>query len=126
MDEISVAVPARAEFLHVLRRVVASVAAKLDFPFDGIEDLCLAVDEACGLLLAGRSARRLETRILPQPGRVEVVASIDSEGPWPPSGVEGTLSWMVLTALSDEVDLDRTDRGPTVRLIKAAGVAGSG
>jgi hypothetical protein len=46
-DAITVTVPARAEFLHLIRSVVASVAARRDLSIDAIEDLRLAVDEAC-------------------------------------------------------------------------------
>jgi anti-sigma regulatory factor (Ser/Thr protein kinase) len=37
-------VPARAEFVHVLRTVVAAVAARLDLPYDALDDLRMAVD----------------------------------------------------------------------------------
>ena len=45
-DTIAISVPARAEFLHVVRTVVGSVAARCNLTIDAIEDLRIAVDEA--------------------------------------------------------------------------------
>ena len=45
--------PASAAYLAVLRTTTASLAARLDFTLDEIEDLRIAVDEASCLLLVG-------------------------------------------------------------------------
>ena len=44
--------PAEGAYLSVLRTATAGLAARLDFTLDEIEDLRIAVDEACGMLLA--------------------------------------------------------------------------
>ena len=43
--------PAEGAYLSVLRTATAGLAARLDFTLDEIEDLRIAVDEACGMLL---------------------------------------------------------------------------
>ena len=50
--------PASSAFVAVLRSVTAGLAARCDLTLDEIEDLRIAVDEACALLLplAGRGA----------------------------------------------------------------------
>lgn len=50
-DTIAVRLPATSAYISVLRTVTAGLAARLDFTLDEIEDLRIAVDEACGLLL---------------------------------------------------------------------------
>lgn len=118
---IVVSVPARAEFLHVLRSVVASVAARLDFPYDAIEDLRIAVDEACAQLLSrGKGATEIRLRIIPTDGAIDVVASADApEVDWPPPEGEPSLAWQVIEALCDRATLERYDGAPAVRFSKA-------
>ena len=43
--------PAEGAYLSVLRTATAGLAARLDFTLDEIEDLRIAVDEACAMLL---------------------------------------------------------------------------
>ncbi|MGH2725848.1 MAG: ATP-binding protein [Actinomycetota bacterium] len=118
-----VTVPARPDFIHVLRSVVAAVAARADFTFDSIDDLRLAVDEAgAHLLSVAAPAKSLTLHIsLTDEGGVEVIASTDAEvaeAAWPPEGVERTLAWQVLSALADETRFERVGTGPALRLRK--------
>lgn len=123
MAEVTVSVPARPDFVHVLRSVVASVAARAKFTFDAIDDLRLAVDEACGQLLAfpGEATVLTVTIGIDGEGGLDVVASTDAdiaaEG-WPPEGAERTLTWQVLSALADEARFERVGEGPGLRLTK--------
>jgi serine/threonine-protein kinase RsbW len=119
--EVVVSVPARAEFLHVLRSVVASVAARLDFPYDAIEDLRIAVDEACAQLLSqGKGASQIRLRITPSAGAIDVVASADApEVTWPPAEAERSLAWQVIEALCDRATLELDGGAPAVRFSKA-------
>lgn len=119
--DIVVSVPARPEFLHVLRSVVASVAARLDFPYDAIEDLRIAVDEACAQLLSqGKGATQIRVRITPSAGAIDVLVSADAPAvAWPPPEAEQSLAWQVIEALSDRAALERDDGAPAVRFSKA-------
>jgi anti-sigma regulatory factor (Ser/Thr protein kinase) len=118
-EVITVAVPAAPGSIQVLRAVTTSVAARLPIPFDGIEDLRLAVDEACGWLLTrGRSATEMTLRLRPLDDRLEAEVSIDAaEGPWPPPDLEQSLPWKILSALVDTLSLN-TDVGPSILLTK--------
>jgi serine/threonine-protein kinase RsbW len=128
MSDVTVSVPARPEFVHVLRSVIASVAARADLTYDQIDDLRLAVDEACAQLLTLRGtpgALLLRVRAL-EGGGLEIVASIDIEGvAWPPAGAERTLTWQVLSALADEARFEQTDGHPALRLTKRRVPAGA-
>jgi serine/threonine-protein kinase RsbW len=120
-SDIVVSVPARPEFLHVLRSVVASVAARVNFPYDAIEDLRIAVDEATANLLArAGEAGEVRLRVSPSSGGMEMVVSVDTtpDG-WPPSEIERSLAWQVIEALTDEAALVLDGEWAAVRLTKA-------
>ena len=51
-DYVHVRMPAESAYLSVLRTATAGLAARLDFTLDEIEDLRIAIDEACAMLLA--------------------------------------------------------------------------
>ena len=58
-DMVTIKLPAAGAYLSVLRTATAGLAARLDFTLDEIEDLRIAVDEACAMLLrAGGAGRR--------------------------------------------------------------------
>src|SRR5881398_2260951 len=50
-DMVTIKLPAAGAYLSVLRTATAGLAARLDFTLDEIEDLRIAVDEACAILL---------------------------------------------------------------------------
>ena len=50
-DVVEVRIPADVVYVSTLRLTAASLAARCDLTIDDIEDLRLAVDEACALLL---------------------------------------------------------------------------
>jgi serine/threonine-protein kinase RsbW len=123
--EINVTVPARPDFLHVVRSVTASVAARMDLGYDDIEDLRIAVDEACAQLLsaAGR-ASKLTVIVTPSEDRVEVVVCTDGDvRDWPPPGVESSLIWQILNGLTEAPSFERFDGKPGMRLVKTVASA---
>lgn len=117
-DTVTAHIPARAEFVHVLRSVAASAGARMNLSVDTIEDLRLAVAEACAQLLrAVQGASTLGLSIGRADLDVEVVMSADGDArAWPPEGYRRTLAWQVLSGLSDEVAFERIDFGPAVRI----------
>lgn len=102
-DLVVLRLPASGAYLSVLRTATASLASRLDFTIDDIEDLRIAVDEACAMLLAqARGGADLECsfELLPAAIRVRVSAlTTDGEPP-----ARDTFAWTVLTALAGEVD----------------------
>jgi anti-sigma regulatory factor (Ser/Thr protein kinase) len=55
-NEVQLAVPALPEYVRLARLTAAALAGQLGFSFDAVEDLRIAVDELCYLLVgsAGR------------------------------------------------------------------------
>lgn len=121
-DSVRLTVPARPEFVHVLRSVTAAVASRVPLSLDDVDDLRLAVDEACARLLALRGEAksiRLDLRSLTE--RFEVVVAVDAPTPsWPPQGLEETLEWRVLSALAESVMFELWKGAPAIRIVKRA------
>jgi len=120
LAEVRVSIPAKPDFVHVLRSVIAAVAARADFTYDAIDDLRLAVDEACAQLLAFRSPATTLSIVVETlaDGGLGVLASTDADASaWPPEGIERTLTWQVLAALADDARVE-TAGGPALRLTK--------
>ncbi len=119
-SDITVRVPAEPEFLHVLRTVLASVAARLNLSYDDIEDLRLAVDEACAQLLAiPAPASRITLRLTASDDRLELIVSSDAQPErWPPPRAEDSLAWRILTGLTDEAAFADSEEEPSLRLAK--------
>jgi serine/threonine-protein kinase RsbW len=115
--DITVTVPARPDFVRLLRAVVASIGARFDLTYDRIDDLRMVVDEASAQLLRIPS-RNLTMKVAPGERMVILVqADGSADGEWPPPGFVETLAWRVLSGLADEVRFERADDGrPGVRI----------
>jgi serine/threonine-protein kinase RsbW len=117
--------PAEGAYLSVLRTATAGLAARLDFTLDEIEDLRIAVDEACAQLLALHGSG-ITIRITRTAEGVEVLCTTDGVVPiWPPEGIEHTLAAQVLQGLTDEARWERDGEGPAVRILKRGVAAGA-
>lgn len=118
--EITVTVPATAEYVHVLRAVVASVASRMEVGYDAIEELRIVVDEASALLLRLPSAGPeliLEAKL--DGGSVHITVCVEAEaGAWPDPGIEQGLAWKILGGLTDEAAFVQWDGRPAVRVKK--------
>ncbi|HZD78662.1 MAG TPA: ATP-binding protein [Actinomycetota bacterium] len=115
---IILSVPARAENVQLLRSVAGAAAARHDLTFDAIDDLRIAVDEACAQLLRA-GGTRLTLQVRAAEHGIEALVSIDAHDPaWPPEGIEHSLAWQVLKGLSDEVGAELGAGGPVIRIAK--------
>ena len=114
--DVTLTVPARPDFVRLLRAVVASVGARLDLTYDRIDDLRMLVDEASAQLLQLPS-RNLTLRVTPGE-RVVILVLTDAapNGAWPPGDLEESLAWKVLSGLADEVRFEVTEGRPVVRI----------
>jgi serine/threonine-protein kinase RsbW len=107
-DHVELRVPASSAYVSVLRTAAAGLAARLDFTVDDIEDLRIAVDEACAVILPlAEEGARLSARFDLEPGRLQVAVSVPSAATEPPA--RNTFAWTVLTALAGEVDASVDD-----------------
>ncbi len=121
LDEVVITLPASGAYLSVLRTATAGLAARLDFTIDEIEDLRIAVDEACALLLPGAGpGAELTCRFLLEPAQLAVSVTVDGQGGRAPA--RDTFSWTVLHALAGEVQAAPNAAGDTtIRMVKRRG-----
>lgn len=109
-DIVELRLPADGAYLSVLRTATAGLAARLDFTLDEIEDLRIAVDEACALLLADVAEDgELNCVFSLSPEALSVTVSAPSRTGRLPR--RHTFAWTVLTALAGEVDAAISDDG---------------
>jgi serine/threonine-protein kinase RsbW len=108
LDVVVITLPANSAYLSVLRTATAGLAARLDFTIDEIEDLRIAVDEACAMLLPQAvpgADITCEFRLEDASIRVGVsVLTVDGEQP-----SRDTFAWTVLSALAGDVDSSADD-----------------
>lgn len=110
-DVVALRLPAAGAYLSVLRTATASLASRLDFTIDDIEDLRIAVDEACAMLLTqALPGADLECSFELTADSIKVDVSVLTLDGHEPS--RDTFAWTVLTALAGEVDssVDAEDR----------------
>jgi serine/threonine-protein kinase RsbW len=113
-DIVEVRLPAAGAYLSVLRTATAGLAARLDFTLDEIEDLRIAVDEACAMLLPKALPGSELTCVFELlADRMQVAVSVPSADGRLPD--RNTFAWTVLTALAGEVEADVID-GSRVRI----------
>jgi serine/threonine-protein kinase RsbW len=102
-DHVSICLPAEGAYLSVLRTATAGLAARLDFNLDEIEDLRIAVDEACAMLLPQAiPGTNLECAFDLGTEEMAITVSVTAADPVIPA--EDTFSWTVLSALAGTVD----------------------
>ena len=109
--------PATSAYLSVLRTATASLASRLDFTLDDIEDLRIAVDEACALVLPhALEGASLECVFNLGPGSLAVSVTVPTDTP--PRLSEDSFAWTVLTALAGEVHSTAANGELTLSLLK--------
>jgi serine/threonine-protein kinase RsbW len=102
-DQVTVRMPAEGAYLSVLRTATAGLAARLDFTLDEIEDLRIAVDEACAMLLSQAvPGASLECEFTLGHDDMTIAVSVACLAPQQPAS--DTFAWTVLTALAGSVD----------------------
>src|SRR4051794_31030133 len=92
-DTVELDVPASPAYLAVVRTATAGLAARLALTLDQIEDLRIAVDEACALLLGGRThpGEILSTSFTIGDGVLDVLIT----GPAAVPPAESSFAWSV-------------------------------
>jgi len=101
-DYVKVTMPAEGAYLSVLRTATAGLAARLDFTLDEIEDLRIAVDEACAMLLTQAiPGTHLECEFDLGSDQMTITVSVVAAQPQMPA--RDTFAWTVLSALAGTV-----------------------
>jgi serine/threonine-protein kinase RsbW len=118
-DVVAIKLPAAGAYLSVLRTATAGLAARLDFTLDEIEDLRIAVDEACAMLLSQAvPGADLECQFSLDADSMRISVSVLTLDGQEPS--RDTFAWTVLSALAGDVDSTAgVDNRVTITLLKS-------
>lgn len=89
--------------IPTIRTVAADLAARADFDLDSIDDLRMAADELCAMLVRIAADNvTLSCRFTVRSERIEVVAEVDIDD-MADSLPTGSFGWRVLECLADQV-----------------------
>ena len=118
--DVELRLPADGAFVAILRTATAGLAARLDFTLDDIEDLRIAVDEACAMVLPqANTGSSLDCRFWLGDGAITVAVSAECDQPRQPS--QDGFAWTVLSALATEVSAETERNRLTISLTRKAG-----
>lgn len=133
-ERVEISIPVRPEFVSVARLTAATVAARQGFTYDEIEDLKIAVGEACTALIVAKpdATQPLTTSFVLAPGSIEVLVSARVAAPaWAGDGAgaaqggdapidESRLGMFLMQCLVDEVEAhhDNASGVTELRLLK--------
>jgi serine/threonine-protein kinase RsbW len=128
---VELCIPARPEYVGVARLAILGVASRMRFSYDEVEDIRLAVGEACTSVLDRAESQvevqpiRIRCYIYPDRLMVEVRDNIPlPEKPRPPEGEAALddfqLGGVLIRILMDEVtsEQDPGDGAHLVRMVK--------
>lgn len=101
-DVIRITLPASAHYARVARLAISGLAARNGFAYDEVEDVRIAIGEVFGILVDHADLRLRFTCML-LAGGLEVRAERIPPTPHDPVG---ELSHQILTAVTDEAEVD--------------------
>ncbi|WP_182523862.1 ATP-binding protein [Nocardioides dongkuii] len=105
--DVELRLPADGAYVSVLRTTTAGLAARLDFTIDDIEDLRIAVGEACALVLPEADpGATLECHFRVLPGELTITVAVSSSAP--AAADPDSFAWQVLTTLASSAAVDAT------------------
>lgn len=134
-DQVELILPCRPEYVGVARLAVLGIASRMPFSYDEVEDVRLAVGEACSHAVerAGSTPATIHitSRISPSTLTIQVEDNVPAETSPSPlteeaellaeAGVDQQgLGALLMEILVDEVQIDTLPTGTRVRLTKYA------
>jgi len=121
-SDMRLTLPAQADSIPVIRHVLGAYAEALALPPDVIEDMRLAVTEACTNVVRhaydGDPAGPIDVVVKPDGEHIDVIVSDRGRGMGPSPDVDGPgLGLPLIAALADSIELeDAPIRGNRLRM----------
>ncbi len=138
-ETVELLIPCRAEYVGVARLAVLGIASRMPFSYDEVEDVRLAVGEACTHAIERAGSERVGSRaatirivstITPQSLKIEIMDTVAAKDVAAPTeearlleeaGVDQEgLGALLMEILVDEVVIDTSADGTRVVLTKYA------
>ncbi len=128
---VQLIIPCRPEFVGVARLAILGVASRMRFSYDEVEDVRLAVGEACTTSVewAERNGKTdstitLQSEISADKLTVDILDQAGSRGAGEtadPEREDENLGALLITLLVDEITVEPHATGTRVRMVKYAG-----
>lgn len=129
MEQIKISLPGKPEYVSIARLTASVIANQMGFNIDDVEDIKVAVGEACNnAVLHGKSHHEIfEIQFEVQDSRMVIEVSDSGAGfdmdeyqaPEPGELKENGLGIFIMKTLMDEVDfIPVKNNGTTIRLVK--------
>ncbi|NIM04288.1 MAG: hypothetical protein GTN69_04500, partial [Armatimonadetes bacterium] len=127
---VDLRIPTLPEFVAVARMTIAAIACRMDFPYDAVDDIKVAVGEACTNVIEhaapeSRSREEIEICCFLEPDALVIEVRDQGQGfdpnvhAQPDPFSEGGLGLILIKALMDEIQLTSlTGQGTQVRMVK--------
>jgi len=134
METVELLIPCRAEYVGVARLAILGIASRMPFSYDEVEDVRLAVGEACTHAVERAGSRAATIRIIstitPLSLKIEVIDTVAAQDVAAPTeearllaeaGVDQEgLGALLMEILVDEVQIGTSASGTRVLLTKHA------
>ena len=130
-ETIKMEIPANPDYVSILRLTTSGIANKLGFSMDDIEDMKVAVSEACSNAVKHSEDNKVSINfnLLNNGIQIEIIDNgkgydVDSkETPDLTNPKEGGLGLFIIQTLMDEVNISsRGNQGTTIKMTKYLGV----
>lgn len=140
MNDISLKIPSDANYIDLVRICLYGIASKQGYSYEDIEDMKVAVSEACNnAVLYGEKSNQscdIEINFLPTAESLQITIknvgpafehmnALQNAAPAEANQISelqvGGLGIYLMQALMDEVHVDREDQSTIVTLIKYKG-----
>ena len=118
--DVELRLPADTAFVSVLRTTTASLAARLDFTIDDIEDLRIAVGEACAMVLE-QADDDVDLTCAFHLGQAELTVDVSVPAATPETPSLDGFAWQVLSALTTSAAVYADSGVLTVSMTKHSG-----
>lgn len=130
-ETIKMEIPANPDYVSILRLTTSGIANKLGFSMDDIEDMKVAVSEACTNAVKHSEDNKVNIKFNLLENRIEIeikdngkgydVSSIDTPDLSNPK--ENGLGLFIIQTLMDEVSIEsKGNQGTTIKMTKYLGV----
>lgn len=130
-ETIKMEIPANPDYVSILRLTTSGIANKLGFSMDDIEDMKVAVSEACSNAVKHSEDNKVSINfnLLNNGIQIEIIDNgkgydVDSiQTPDLSNPKEGGLGLFIIQTLMDEVDIEsKGNHGTTIKMTKYLGV----